>query len=63
MMWYRAVFWVIPKITSANLCKPVHIINYSTFICPFESEKCGKKGEKLQKLEYLEKKNNFLDVK
>ena len=39
----KSSFWVIPKITSANLCKPIHdIINYSTFICSFESEKCGK---------------------
>ena len=28
----------MPKITSANLWKPIHdIINYPTFICPFES--------------------------
>ena len=39
-------FRVIPKLTSATLCKPIHdIINYSTFICPFESEKCGKKAK------------------
>ena len=31
---------VIPKLTPANLCKPIHdIINYSTFICHFESGK------------------------
>ena len=30
-------FCVIPKITTANLCKPIHDINYSTFICPLES--------------------------
>ena len=36
-------FWVIPKITSAYLCKPIYdIINYSTFISPFESGKCEK---------------------
>ena len=30
-------FWIIPKITSANLCRPIHdIINYSPTICPFE---------------------------
>ena len=41
---------LIPKITSANLCRPVHgIINYSTSICPLQSGKCGKKGGKLQK--------------
>ena len=48
-------FLVIPKITSPNLCKPIHdIIYYSTSICLFESRKCGKEGKKLQKLEYLE---------
>ena len=55
-------FWVIPNITSANLCKPIHdIINYSTSICPFESGKCGKEGKKLQKFEYLENEKSFLD--
>ena len=48
-------FWVIPKITSANLCNPIHgIINYSTSICPFKSGKSGKEWEKLQGFEYLE---------
>ena len=48
--------------TLANLCKPIHdIINYSTSICPFESEKCGKKGKKLQRFEYLENETSFLD--
>ena len=37
--------------------------NYSTFICPFESRKCGKTGKKLEKFEYLENKNSFLDEK
>ena len=55
-------FWVILKITSANLCKSVHdIINYSTSICPFESGKCGKEGKKLQKFEYLENEKSFFD--
>ena len=54
--------WVIPKITSATLCKPIHdIINYSTFICPFNSGKCGKKTKKFQTFEYLENKKSFLD--
>ena len=35
--------------------------NYSTFICAFESEKCGKEGGKTQKFEYLENKKSFLD--
>ena len=58
----QSSFCVIPKITSANLCKLIHdIINYSTSICPFESGKCGKEGKKLQKFEYLENKKSFLD--
>ena len=46
--------------TSENLCKPIHDINYSTSICCFEFGKCGKEEEKLQELEYLENKKNFL---
>ena len=57
----RSDFWVTSKITSANLCKPIRDINYSTSICPFESGKCGKKGKKLQKFKYLENKKSFLD--
>ena len=37
------------------------IINYSTYICPFESGKCGKKGKKSQKIEYLKNEKSFLD--
>ena len=45
----------------ANLCKPIHdIMKYSTFICPFESGKCGKE-KKLQKFEYLENDKKFFD--
>ena len=55
-------FWVISKITPANLCKPVRdSLNYSTLICPFESGKCGKEEEKIQKFEYLENEKSFLD--
>ena len=36
------------------------VINYSTSIFPFESGKCGKQGEKLQKFEYLESEKSFL---
>ena len=50
------------KIISANLCKPIHdIINYSSFICPFESRKCEKEGKKLQKFEYLKNQMSLLD--
>ena len=53
-------FWVIPKITSANLCKPIHdIIHYSTSIFPFESIKSGKEGKKLRTTEYLKKEKSF----
>ena len=48
--------------TSANLCKPIHVItNYSTSICPFESGKCGKEVRKIQKCEYLENEESFSD--
>ena len=30
-------------------------------ICPFESGKCGKEGEKLQKIEYLENEKSLFD--
>ena len=36
-------------------------MNYSTSVCPFESEKCGKEEEKLQKIECLENEKSFLD--
>ena len=36
------------------------IINYSIFICPFESGKCEKKGKNLQKCEYFENEKSFL---
>ena len=56
------VFELFQKITSANLCKPIHdIINYFNSICSFESGKCGKEGKKLQKFEYLENEKSFLD--
>ena len=33
--------------------------NYSSFKCSFKSKECGKEGEKLQKLEYLENGKSF----
>ena len=36
-------------------------MNYSTFICPFESENCGKEEKKSQKFEYPKNKKSFLD--
>ena len=47
--------FLYPKITSANLCQPIHdIINYFTSFWPFGSAKFGKEGKKLQKFEFLE---------
>ena len=43
-------FWVLPKITSVYLWKPIHdIIRYSTFLYPLnlESEKEGKNYKNL----------------
>ena len=36
-------------------------LNYSTSICLFESGKCGKEEEKLQKFEYLKNEKSFLN--
>ena len=61
-VWWFNVNWVIPKLTSANLCKSIHdIINYATSTCPFGSGKCGKQGKKFQKFKYLENEKSFLD--
>ena len=37
-----------------------HFINYSTFICLFESGKGGREGEKLQKFECVENEKSLL---
>ena len=51
---------MIPKIKSVNSWNPIHdIINYSTSICAFESEKWGKGGKKSQKFQYLKNNKNF----
>ena len=51
---------IIPNISSANLCNPIHdIINYSTSICPFEPEKCGKGGKKYKNMNILRTKRAF----
>ena len=53
-------FWVILKIKSVNLCKPVYdIIIYPTSICPSESGKRGKEGKKLQNLNISRIKKAF----
>ena len=41
------IFELFQNIASADLCKPIHgIINYSTFVCPFESGKCWNEEKK-----------------
>ena len=56
----QSSFWVIPNISPANLCKPIHgIINYSISICPFESGKYWEEEENLQKLEYFDNEKSF----
>ena len=53
-------FWVILKITSWNLCKPISdIINYSTCICPFESGQCGKEGKNYKNMNISKTKRAF----
>ena len=56
-----SVFRVIPKITYANLSQPVHDINYSTFICPFESGNWKAQWKKFTRFECLKNKKSFLD--
>ena len=47
---------------TSDQCKTIHDIkSYSPSICSFESGKCGKEEEKLQKSEYLENEKSFLD--
>ena len=49
-------FWVIPKIISATIyIQPNLWHKYSTFICPFESEKCGKEAKKNSSLDEIKK--------
>ena len=53
-------FWVIPKITPANLCKPIHdIINYSTSICFLTLETVKRKVKNYKNLKISIKKRGF----
>ena len=36
-------------------------MNYSTFICAFESGNCGRVRGTIQKREYIKNENSFLD--
>ena len=53
-------FCVIPKITFANLCKPIHdITDCFTFISPFESGECREEGKKYKTLNISRRKRAF----
>ena len=55
-----AIYYLNPKIASANLRKPIHDIkNYSSSICPFESGKCGKEGKKYKSVNISRTKRAF----
>ena len=45
--------------TSANLCKPIHDIDFSTCICPFEIGMLGKEGKNYKKFNILGTKRAF----
>ena len=60
MMQCKAVFEIFEKLNQ-QIYASQFIINYSTSICPFECENCGKEGEKLQKFEYLKNEKSFFD--
>ena len=51
---YVKRFFIVSKVTSANLCQPIRdIINYSTFICTFESGEFGKEGKVYKNLNVI----------
>ena len=56
------VLGVIPKAISANWYKPIHkILDYSTFICPLEFEKCVKEAKKYTKILISENEKSLSD--
>ena len=60
LMTYFLIIYLILVIDEIVIL--IHdIIIYSTSICPFEFGKYGKKTNKLQKFDYLENENSFLD--
>ena len=53
-------FWVIPKTTSANLCKPIYdITNFFTSIRPSVSGNRGKEVKKYKNVNILRTKRAF----
>ena len=67
-MHYNAVLELFKKLfliyatQVINLCYPIHgIINYFTFICPFESESMERKKKKFEHLEKYEIKSILHD--
>ena len=57
---FRKLPLIVPLF--ANLCKAISNINYSIFICPFESGNCEKKVKKIQKSEYLKNEKSCFDA-
>ena len=56
------VFELFQKLHLQIYASQIHdIMNYYISICPFESGKCEKEREKVQKFEHLENEQNFLD--
>ena len=56
----QSSFWVTPKITSANLCKPIHDTKkYSPCICLVNLESVERKGKNYKKLNISKKKRAF----
>ena len=50
---------VIPKLTSVNLCKPIHDIKIIPLPFVLLNLESGKEEEKLQKFEYLTNEKEF----
>ena len=60
----QSSFWVTPKITSANLCKPVHDTKkYSPCICLVNLESVERKGKNYKKLNISKKKKRAFPMK
>ena len=60
MVYYKAVFKLFQKL-HLQIYESHSWHHKFTSICHFESGKCGKEVEKLQKIEYLENETNSLD--
>ena len=63
MRKYKKVFELLQLDYCCQLLSIHDITDYSIFICPITSGKCGKEREKLQKSEYLENEKSFSEEK